>query len=64
MKIVKRCKWCVIPHLMDSQGNPIQGRTDDPSVMYSDGLCLAADKIANAELDKRIAQNKLDNTKQ
>ena len=63
MKIVKRCCYCTPKHLMDSSGNPIPGRIDDPSVMYSDGLCRKAEKIANDELDKRIAQQKVVDTK-
>ena len=59
MKIVKRCCYCTPKHLINSSGNPIPGRVDDPSVLYSDGICRAADKIENEKLDRIIEAQKV-----
>lgn len=58
--IIKRCFYCNPKHLMDEDGNPIQGDIVKGHP-YSDGICKIAFPIAEKENQRVIEKMRLDN---
>ena len=57
-KIVRRCAWCSVKHLIDDKGNSIPGNAHEAGVLYSDGICKAQEIILNAQIDKMERRTK------
>lgn len=52
--ILRRCVWCKIAHLMDSDNQAIPGPADDYAhYQYSDGCCREAEEILDKEIKER-----------